>query len=134
MTHWALDYLGKPWVNGAQGPEAYDCWGLVRAVYLRRRGIALPVVEVDAHRPLAVTRAFADPVLHGGWIEVDARGALRELDAIEMSFSRRPHHVGLWVDVDGGGVLAAVEGAGVVFQRRASLAVHGWRILSVYRR
>ncbi len=25
-------YLGKPWESGASGDDAYDCWGLFRAV------------------------------------------------------------------------------------------------------
>ena len=27
--------IGLPWVAGARGPEAYDCWGLVRLVHQR---------------------------------------------------------------------------------------------------
>ncbi|MDD5249634.1 MAG: NlpC/P60 family protein [Rhodocyclaceae bacterium] len=133
MSRWVFDYLGKPWENGAQGPNAYDCWGLVRAVYREQLGIALPVVDVDAHKPLAVCRAFADARMHSGWTPVD-RQALQEFDAIELSLGEKPHHVGIWCAADGGGVLSAVEGAGVVFQRRASLALHGWKIIAAYRR
>jgi hypothetical protein len=32
MTHWAEHYLAAPYVDGARGPVAYDCWGLVREV------------------------------------------------------------------------------------------------------
>ena len=35
MTHWATDYIGKPWVVASDGPEAYDCWGLVVAIHKR---------------------------------------------------------------------------------------------------
>lgn len=46
MTHWADDFVGKPYAAGAAGPEAYSCWGLVRAVFARVHGIAFPDVAV----------------------------------------------------------------------------------------
>jgi cell wall-associated NlpC family hydrolase len=33
---------GKPWVNRAEGPEAYDCWGLVLASFREIDGVDLP--------------------------------------------------------------------------------------------
>lgn len=129
MSAWAADYIGKPWVNGAAGPEAFDCWGLVRHVYSTRYGIALPAVDVDAHAPLAVRHAFTSGSLAGPWQPV---ALYAEGDAILMSHGRHPHHVGLWLA--NGCVLHAVEGAGVLAQRPQSLAAHGWRILGAYRR
>jgi len=35
---------GKPWVNRAEGPNAYDCWGLVLASFREVDGIELPQV------------------------------------------------------------------------------------------
>ena len=55
--HWTADYLGKPWRNGADGPDAFDCYGLVRAVYRDRYGIEMPVVSADATRVLACLHA-----------------------------------------------------------------------------
>jgi cell wall-associated NlpC family hydrolase len=34
------DLIGRPFKDGGRGPE-YDCWGLVREVYLRN-GVVLP--------------------------------------------------------------------------------------------
>lgn len=34
---------GKPWVNRAEGDEAYDCWGLVLASFREIDGTELPV-------------------------------------------------------------------------------------------
>lgn len=39
-----MNYLGKPYRFGGRGPEAYDCWGLARAIY-RDLGIELPEFE-----------------------------------------------------------------------------------------
>lgn len=132
MTHWAETYLGRPWVSGAAGPDAYDCYGLVRAVYAGRFGVALPVLEVDAARPLAAARAMRDFEGYGAWVSVDGRPA--EGDVIQMGHARHPHHVGIWIDADGGRVLHSVEGTGVLAQPLASLRLHGWNILTIYRR
>jgi len=41
------DLIGKPYKEGAAGPGAYDCWGLVAEVS-RRAGIELPRIAVPA--------------------------------------------------------------------------------------
>ena len=128
-AHWAEKYIGRPWANGASGPESFDCYGLVRAVYAAERGIDLPVICVDAHAPMAVRHAMASQSEYSHWIEID--GAPQDFDVVLMSAARHPHHVGVWV---AGGMLHAVEGAGVVHQSRASLAGHGWHMVVIYRR
>lgn len=128
MIHWAEQYIGKPWVNGACGPDAYDCHGIVRAVYLEQLGIELPVVNVDALSTLDACRSIRD-YDHSDWVEIPAPEF--DLDVVEMSRSTRPHHVGVFVD---GGVLTSVESAGVVWQSMASLKRYGWNIVSCYRR
>ena len=131
MNHWAEQYIGQEWANGADGPDAFDCHGLVRAVYRDRAGIVLPVVQVDALAPMAVRRAMRD-YDYSAWQPVATPS--RELDVVEMSLSCRPHHVGVYLAVDGCGVLTSVEGSGVVFQTMNSLARHGWNIVACYRR
>ena len=39
---WTDDWIGIPYVQRAQGPNAYDCIGLFRAVSKARRGIEIP--------------------------------------------------------------------------------------------
>lgn len=124
--NWVLDYLGKPWIAGGSGPEAYDCWGLVRAVYRERLGILLPEVDVSALSPLAVRRALAGHEERSHW---RALAGPAPYAVALMSYGERPHHVGLWT---GEGVLHAIEGAGVVHQTLASLAVHRWRVIAFY--
>lgn len=130
MSHWAETYIGKAWRNGAAGPDAYDCYGLVRAVYRYRRGVVLPVLDVDALAPICVRRAMRD-YDYSAWQTIAAPAI--ELDVVEMSLAARPHHVGVYVDIDGGGVLTSVEGAGVIFQTLTSLQRHGWNIVACYR-
>jgi len=64
-----LDLLGKPFVRGARGPYAYDCYGLVIEMN-RRAGIVLP----DFVTPNEIERA-ADLVSQasGAWTRVPLR-------------------------------------------------------------
>ena len=41
------DLIGKPYSQGARGPEAYDCWGLVMEAS-KRAGTELPEIAVPA--------------------------------------------------------------------------------------
>ena len=127
--HWAAEYIGKPWVSGGQGPESFDCWGLVRYVMRQRCGVALPIVDADATRVSQVMRCFRDGS-YVGWEKVDDP---QELDGVLMSHAKHTHHVGVWVDTMGGGVLHCVNGAGVVFMDRLHLRLSGWNIISFWR-
>ncbi len=42
IVHYATTLLGKPYRNGAKGPDAFDCSGYVYHVY-GRFGVAMPV-------------------------------------------------------------------------------------------
>ena len=122
--------VGLPWVAGARGPEAYDCWGLFLAVQRQHFGRALPEIPVDALNLRAVLDAFTAHPERQRWQPVSAA---EEGDAVLMRQSRYPVHIGVWLDIDGGGVLHAVRHAGVVFQTLAALDAHGWRIEGFYR-
>lgn len=122
--------IGLPWVAGARGPEAYDCWGLFLAVQRQHFGRDLPEIPVDALDLRAVLDAFTAHPERRRWQPVSAA---EEGDAVLMRQSRYPVHIGLWLGIDGGGVLHAVRHAGVVFQTLAALNAHGWRIEGHYR-
>jgi cell wall-associated NlpC family hydrolase len=56
------DLLGKPWQDGARGPDAYDCVGLVLEIQ-RRRGIDVPEYvssEAEFHRQFHHDQLFAE--------------------------------------------------------------------------
>ena len=122
--------IGLPWVAGARGPDAYDCWGLFLAVQRQHFGRALPEIPVDALDLRAVLDAFTAHPERQRWQPVSAA---EEGDAVLMRQSLYPVHIGVWLDIDGGGVLHAVRHAGVVFQTLAALNAHGWRIEGHYR-
>ena len=52
----ALAQLGKPYVFGAAGPNAFDCSGLIEAAY-RAAGISLPR---DTYHQVAAGQAVPD--------------------------------------------------------------------------
>jgi len=125
--HWAVPYLGKPWRIGADGPDAYDCWGLVRAILRQRAGIELqPIVESDVRD---LIRAFETHPERKAWVKVERP---RELDAVLMSQARHPVHVGIWVDASGGRVLHAAKPM-VAAQDEIALKAGGYKVHGFYR-
>jgi len=122
--------IGRPWIAGARGSEAYDCWGLFLEVQRTQFNRELPEIPVDASNIKKVLNAFSHHPERQRWQKVKQP---TEGDAILMRQSRYPVHIGVWLDIDGGGVLHAVQHAGVVYQTLAALEAHGWRIEGNYR-
>lgn len=134
MTHWAEQYIGKPWRLGTSGPDTFDCWGLVRAVLGEHFGIAVPVIEIPDCAGLAVVReATKQLAQHPELARWQAVAVPRAGDGVKMSCARDPWHVGLWLDVDGGGVLHCLEGPGVIFSSPAALKAAGWGRVTYWR-
>lgn len=59
-------FLGKPWRPVADGPDAFDCWGLTRAASLALFGRALPELP-DNWNPATAS-------IPGGWLELAGPG------------------------------------------------------------
>lgn len=125
---YCLSLLGKPWVSGARGPEAFDCWGLLVAVYAACKGVTLPcypgIEEVGA---VSVARMLENGIQ--AWRPL---GEPENLCGVGLSAGKHIHHVGLWLDLDGGGVLHCASGRGVTFQNPASLRNNGLSCLTFY--
>lgn len=118
---WAAGYIGLPWQAGAAGPNAWDCWGLFRAVQAAHFGRAVPEIPVADHDdPDLLAGLFLRHPERDRWARVErpAPG-----DAVIV---HRPLHVGVWLPADGGGVLHAVRGAGVIYTRDAAWRVSGF--------
>ena len=128
--HFAIQYIGKPWVNGGQGPDEFDCWGFFRHVQREHFGREVQLIDVDANDLRTVARNFSDHDERSRWHKVDEP---RDGDAVLMAHGKYPSHVGIWIDVDGGGVLHCTRGEGVVFSSPSSLKTSGWGRLEFYR-
>lgn len=96
--HWATALIGKPWRLRAEGPDEFDCWGLVRWIMLNQYGIQMPEVDIDVRdtRP-EQWRMLRELVQRSGWftVEYPAQG-----DVVLMRCTREPH-VGVMVRADG---------------------------------
>lgn len=115
-------YIGIPYERGAQGPDRYDCGGLVRQIQQAHFGISMPeVIAPDYDDGLAVVGLIRTQAEAQGWSV--ATGSPRHGDIVVV---RRPYHVGVWLDVDGGGVLHAIGSHGVIWTRDAAWRVSGF--------
>ena len=110
--HWATQYIGRPWVSGARGPEAFDCWGLVRYVYGEHLNVLLPLYPYNAKDVLKVSGTMRTD-LATQWQELDEP---EDMCLVAMSARKLPHHVGLFLAVDGGLVLHCGEKQNVTCQ------------------
>ncbi|WP_186169785.1 NlpC/P60 family protein [Burkholderia gladioli] len=119
-------YINLPWESGAVGPDAFDCWGLLRWVQLHHFGIRLPALPalVEDRRLL-----YLDEVNAGRWQPCTApfHGC-----GVLLRGGDRPH-VGVWLDLDAGGVLHAQEGAGVIFTERSNMKRMGYPRATYFR-
>lgn len=135
MNHWAVEFIGKPWRSGALGPDAYNCWGLVRAVISQRLNLALPSLEIGSNENIS---ALAQIILSRGWYPVFPPAL--EYDLIVM---RRlgERHVG--IAVEAGGKITVLHANGhqavsgpvgcVVTQTPQQLAEEGYKTFELWR-
>lgn len=95
----AAKEMGDPYVFGAEGPNAFDCSGLVEYVY-RKFGIKTPRIAADqAHYGTAVTRANIQP---------------GDLIFFNWSGGQRAEHVGIYA---GNGEMIHAPHTGTVVKR-----------------
>lgn len=103
-------YIGLPYREGARGPEAFDCYGLVAAVLSAAKGVQLPDWYQESPGPQgasrAISAALAGEVSGGRCCRVDVPD---DYDIAIVGSTVRPHHVGLVVN---GGVLHASRALG----------------------
>lgn len=123
----AQKYIGLPWEKDGVGPDAYNCWMLLRHLlkeYFERNLPLAPIGDEEACREI-----HAECVANGSWevVEVPEHG-----DAVLMKGGNNPH-VGMYLNIDGGGILHAMEGVGVVFTPLSSLRRYGFGRVKYYR-
>ena len=89
----AMQYVGRPYVSGAAGPDAFDCSGLVQYVYAQM-GISLPrtaQAQGSAGRLVSAAEAQPGDIVYFG------------------------HHVGIYAG-DGKMIDAGTQSTGVVYR------------------
>jgi len=119
---WINDYIGRRWESGASGPDTFNCWGLVRHVYLTLLGIELSEIIIDDTNRLAREYAFNNHHEYRNWQRVYSG---KPLDVVVLSSILEPGHCGLYIS---GGVLHCLRRSGVVFQTLPGMRIKGWEI------
>jgi len=126
---WADRYVGMRYEAGARGPEAFDCWGLVKEVLRTEFGVE--GFEEPTEDPLPGNRASAfEDALDGSlWREVPIAAA-RPGDVLLLCLMGAPVHCGIVTQA--GTMLHTVEGRNAVLQRY-TLGVWRHRVKGCYR-
>jgi hypothetical protein len=114
------NYIGIPWEEGGEGPDAFDCMAFVGHIQRKHFGVELPKIVIpDYQDRRSLVGLIGNHPENKNWLPVDAP---RHGDSVLV---RSPAHYGVWLDIDGGGVLHCLRGAGVVFTTAASWATSG---------
>lgn len=99
MSHWAMPLIGKRWESGAQGPDTFDCWGLVCWVQRERRGIHLATVDVGQVQTKEQLQGLYDLIRRSNWKALPEGTPEKEFDIV-VTHSPQGPHVGVVIDVD----------------------------------
>ena len=59
--------IGKPWENRAEGPESFDCWGLVVDSFRKIENIEVPQVDGYADSLCDTDIATIEEIKTGNW-------------------------------------------------------------------
>lgn len=102
MRAWPAIYVGKPWAPGADGPLAFNCWGLVRHVFREREGIELPIVVVDDQdQPDAANVSAIKQAARRAGMRRTARNEPPQVMDVAVLIGPATTHVGIVVRANG---------------------------------
>lgn len=128
---WISAVQGKPYVLGARGPDAFDCYGLYYWVAKHVFGRPVPSLsDVDYSGVKDLSAVFAAHV--GRWEAIDEPF---EGCAVSLSKSLKfVHHCGVWTAADRGLIVHAHKAAGgVVAQGVREMRREGWKHIEFFR-
>lgn len=134
--HWAAQYIGRPWQSGGRGPESFDCWGLIRWVYLHHYGIELPeFIGVDSEDQLEVRRQMLNGERSARNLFPDWESTLSPVDGVAVALGAHDvfYHVGIYLELpEGGRVLHCRKGQGVTHHTITALRSEGLNRIAFY--
>lgn len=123
-----MDYIGIPWKAGATGPDAFDCWGLVRHWYATKLGVDLPTHLIDASDVLAVAHKLKQEQTNPKWFELDD---VEDNCIIALGKNASITHVGVYIG--SGYVLHACRATGACVAQPMSQMRRNWPTIKYYR-
>lgn len=115
----AMRYLGKHWVPGGRGPDAFDCYGLCMDIYQNALGI-----DCSSHWGRFDCKVGASPA----FVSVARPTSF----SVVLMSAHGQSHAGIWLTADHGGVLHCVCGHGVIFTPVRTLKDIGIKIVAFY--
>jgi cell wall-associated NlpC family hydrolase len=110
------DYIGKPFVDGGRGPDEYDCWGLVKDIYLREYSTDLPDYHISAFQTGLITDTMGKE-LKREWVKQD-KPEVGNLVTISMDMALPRYivnHVGIYLG--GGRFIHTRKATGALIER-----------------
>jgi len=125
--------IGRPYVVGADGPDAFDCYGLARYVLGEIYGVELPTIAREAAEPRATARAILGHPERVMWERV---APPQDGDLVLMgNVDGRDFHLGVFV-ADGARrlVLHTDAPTGVVADDWPTLLAKGFHNVRYFRR
>lgn len=128
--------IGKRYRPSGNGPDEFDCYGLVAYVLKQRQSIDLPTVhrsEDEAAAARSIARAVKRYSRRAGWVAVESPA---EWDIVLMAnVDGREHHMGIYVVLyNTRWVLHCEPKTGVILDDLATLPHRGFNRITFYRR
>lgn len=126
-TNWVNHYVGKPWLLGGRGPNAFDCWGVVYH-FNKERGIQLPEVPQNAGGTYQSNCVLMQHEVKHALEHNLAHPINTPIDGCTVLLSKNGvfTHAGLYSAAQGGLIVHAVPGTGVVAQPVHTMRARGW--------
>ena len=112
---WVDRYRDRPFRRDADGPDAYDCYGLVRAVLRDVWGLSTPALTGAWHLAMHDRLTHALSVPDCPWVPVNAYPRLGDVLTFEDPSPARELHVG--ISLGGRWMLHARQAEGVATAR-----------------
>jgi len=124
-----IEYLGKPWIVGANGPDAFDCWGLLEDIYEKQKGIRLSRYNnIRKEDKIEVSNAIAKAMCID-WQKLD-----KPVHLCAVGLSNLPHrifHVGCFIQKNKGYVIHTEKKSGCVIEPLDKI-ISKWKYVSFY--
>lgn len=122
-------YLGKPWEVGANGPNSFDCWGLLEDIYKNEKGVTLSrYADLDKLCKEDVCRTI-ETDLQTTWIRLE-----NPVDLCLVTLSNLPNkifHVGCFIAKDAGYVIHTRKNFGCMIEPMGKIILN-WKYIRFY--
>lgn len=124
-----IEYLGKPWIAGAIGPDAFDCWGLLVHIYKNKLGIELVTnSDIDRNSYLAIASVTKEE-FDNKWHFLEKP---KHFCAVGLSYiPKKIFHVGCYLDIDNGYIIHSQRKTGCIIEP-VSKIISNWKYISYY--